>query len=65
MPFDQMRCGEKLALLINSCNAFTQRLIPEHGPATSIVDIPGAEPDIRRLHDDGSLNRDPLAAGAT
>lgn len=52
MPFDRMGCDEKLALWINSRNSFTLRLIPEHDPVTSIMDIPDSEPSIRRLHDD-------------
>ena len=32
IPFDRMSCDKKLALLINSCNAFTLRLILDHDP---------------------------------
>ena len=65
MPFDRMSCDEKLALLINSCNAFTLRLILDHDPVNSTLDILDAEPNIRWLHDDGPLHRGPLATGAT
>jgi hypothetical protein len=34
---------EKLALLINAYNAFTLKLIVEHQPIKSIMDIPAAE----------------------
>ncbi len=63
--FYQMSYGEKLASLINSCNSYTLPLIREYDPVTSIVDIPDAEPNIRRLLDDGPLKRVPLATGIT
>ena len=42
-PFDAMGRNEKLALLINSYNAFTLKLIVEHQPIESIMDIPAAD----------------------
>ncbi|MFO7908333.1 MAG: DUF547 domain-containing protein [Pirellulaceae bacterium] len=42
-PFGQMGRDEKLALLINAYNAFTLKLIIEHQPIESIMDIPAAE----------------------
>jgi uncharacterized membrane protein YdjX (TVP38/TMEM64 family) len=42
-PFDAMGRNEKLALLINAYNAFTLKLIVEHQPIESIMDIPAAE----------------------
>ena len=65
MPFDRMSCDEKVALSINSHNAFTQRLILDPGPVNSTLDTPDTEPNICWLHDDGPLNRGTLATGAT
>lgn len=42
-PFDTMGRDQKLALLINAYNAFTLKLILEHQPIDSIMDIPDAE----------------------
>ena len=42
-PFDKLGRDEKLALLINSYNAFTLRLILDHHPVKSIKDIPDAK----------------------
>ncbi len=42
-PFDAMGRNEKLALLINGYNAFTLKLIVEHQPIESIMDVPAAE----------------------
>lgn len=42
-PFDAMGRNEKLALLINAYNAFTLKLIVEHQPLASIMDIAAAE----------------------
>lgn len=42
-PFDAMGRNDKLALLINAYNAFTLKLIVEHRPIESIMDIPVAE----------------------
>ncbi len=42
-PFDALGRDEKLALLINAYNACTLKLIVEHLPLESIMDIPGAE----------------------
>jgi len=42
-PFDAMGRNEKLVLLINAYNAFTLKLIVEHQPIDSIMDIPAAE----------------------
>ncbi len=42
-PLDAMGRNEKLALLINAYNAFTLKLIVEHQPIESIMDIPAAE----------------------
>ncbi|MEX1223174.1 MAG: VTT domain-containing protein, partial [Pirellulales bacterium] len=39
-PFDELGRDEKLALLINAYNAFTLKLILEHYPLESIMDIP-------------------------
>ncbi|MDE0167109.1 MAG: TVP38/TMEM64 family protein [Bryobacterales bacterium] len=63
--FYQMSYGEKLSLLINSCNSYTLPLIREYDPVASIVDIPNAEPNIRGLLDGGPLKRVPLATGTT
>jgi len=38
-PFDDLGRNEKLALLINAYNAFTLRLIVDHYPVNSILDI--------------------------
>jgi len=42
-PFDQMGRNEKLALLINAYNAFTIKLMLDHGIPASIRDIPADE----------------------
>ena len=42
-PFDAMGRNEKLALLINGYNAFTLRLILDHYPLKSIMDIPSGQ----------------------
>ena len=42
-PFNAMGRDEKLALLINAYNAFTFRLILDHYPVKSIMDIPDAK----------------------
>lgn len=42
-PFDNLGRNEKLALLINSYNAFTLRLILDHYPLASIQDIPSSQ----------------------
>jgi len=42
-PFDVMGRNQKLALLINAYNAFTLKLILDHQPIDSIMDIPDAE----------------------
>jgi uncharacterized membrane protein YdjX (TVP38/TMEM64 family) len=42
-PFETLGRDEKLALLINAYNAFTLRLILDHMPLESIMDIPDAE----------------------
>ncbi len=42
-PFDALGRDEKLALLINAYNAFTLKLIVEHLPLDSIMDIAAAE----------------------
>jgi uncharacterized membrane protein YdjX (TVP38/TMEM64 family) len=42
-PFDAIGRDEKLALLINAYNAFTLKLIVEHLPIGSIMDVPAAE----------------------
>lgn len=42
-PFERLGRNEKLALLINAYNAFTLRLILDHYPVASIMDIPRAE----------------------
>ncbi len=42
-PFDRMGRNQKLALLINAYNAFTLKLIVEHQPIDSIMDIRTAE----------------------
>jgi hypothetical protein len=43
LDFTALGRNEKLALLINSYNAFTLRLIIDHWPVHSIQDIPAAE----------------------
>ena len=63
--FYRMSYGENLSLLINSCHSFSLPQIRERNPVTSIVDIHDAEPNIRRLLDDGPLRRVPLATGIT
>jgi len=40
VPFDKLGRSEKLAALINGYNAFTLRLILDHYPLKSIMDIP-------------------------
>ncbi len=42
-PFDALGRDQKLALLINAYNACTLKLIVEHLPLESIMDIPAAE----------------------
>ena len=42
-PFDELGRNQKLALLINSYNAFTLRLILDNYPIASIQDIPAAK----------------------
>jgi len=42
-PFDALGRNEKLALLINAYNVFTLKLILEHLPIESIMDIPAAD----------------------
>jgi len=42
-PFDDLGRDDKLALLINAYNAFTLKLIVDHWPLESIMDIPEAE----------------------
>lgn len=43
VDFDALGRDEKLALLINAYNAFTLRLILDHWPVASIMDIPEAQ----------------------
>ncbi len=40
IPFDKLGRSEKLTVLINGYNAFTLRLILDHQPVKSIMDIP-------------------------
>jgi len=42
-PLEVMSRNEKLALLINAYNAFTLKLVLDHYPIDSIMDIPDAE----------------------
>jgi len=42
-PFDAMGRNDKLVLLINAYNAFTLKLIVEHLPIESIMDIPASD----------------------
>ena len=39
-PFDRLGRDEKLALLLNAYNAFTLRLVLDHWPVVSILEIP-------------------------